>query len=654
MAISAPGLGSGIDVNGLVSKLMAVESQPLQTLNVKEAGYQAKLSAYGSIKGALAQLQTTMNALNSSSAYQAVRASLADATIAQASTGSTAQAGSYSVEVQALAYAQKLKSTTFSDTSDNLGSGTLTIQFGTYSGGSFSANPDKAAQTIDIAAGSSSLAGVRDAINAANVGISASLVNDGSNYRLVLASNDAGTANALKISVADEDGLNTDALGLSRLAYDAATGGTVNMTQTVAAQNSLVVVDGISVSKPTNTVTDAVQGVTLTLAKTNNGSATTLTVTRDKSAAINATTKFVDAWNGVSAGLKSLGAYDAQAQRGAVLQGDATLRSIQNQLRSLVNTPLSPAAGGIATLSDAGISFKADGTLKLDSAKLQKVLDDPTKDLSALFAAVGKPNDSLVKYTSAGSNVTPGSYDVQVTALATRGSAVGGAVAGLTITAGINDTLLLTIDGQAASITLGTGVYTASSLNAELQSRINGISALTAAGSAVTASQSGGVLTITSNRYGSASAVTIDGGNAAVGLLGTAVSTAGIDVAGSIGGVSATGSGQTLSAMDINLRVLGGATGSRGTFIFGRGYAGQISSLLDGIVGSTGPLTSRLNGINSSIKQIGNRRDATNRHLVEVEKAYRAQFNAMDRLVARMNSTSSYLTQQLAALNNNK
>ena len=106
--------------------------------------------------------------------------------------------------------------------------------------------------------------------------------------------------------------------------------------------------------------------------------------------------------------------------------------------------------------------------------------------------------------------------------------------------------------------------------------------------------------------------------------------------------------------MDINLRVLGGATGSRGTFIFGRGYAGQISSLLDGIVGSTGPLTSRLNGINSSIKQIGNRRDATNRHLVEVEKAYRAQFNAMDRLVARMNSTSSYLTQQLAALNNNK
>jgi flagellar hook-associated protein 2 len=651
--LSAAGVGSGLDVNGLVSQLMAIERQPVTILDNKEASYQAKVSAYGALQSALSQFQGTMNSLSTSGTFKAAKATIADPTVAQVSASGSAQAGSYSIEVQALAQAQKLKSTTFANTTDSVGTGTLTIQFGTYSGGSFTANAAKSAQTITISSGSNSLAGVRDAINAANVGVTASILNDGTNNRLVLTSAVAGAANALKISVADDDGNNTDASGLSSLAYDASTGGATNLAQAVAAQDSLMVIDGISVSKPTNTVFDAIQGVTLNLSKTNIGSPTTLNVAKDNSAAISAAANFVNAWNSANSTLAGLGAYNATTKTGAVLQGDATLLSIRSRLRNLVNSPLSPAAGGVSTLSDAGISFQTDGTLKLDPVKLQTVLDDPAKDISALFGAVGKTSDSLISFSYATSAVPPGSYAVSVSQLATHGVATGNTAAGLTITAGGNDTLNLSVDGNAVSVTLGAGTYTAATLAAELQSRINGVSALSASGSAVTVSQSGGMLTITSNRYGSASKVDLNGGNASSGLFGTAASTAGLDVAGSIDGVTATGIGQVMTANNINLTVAGGATGSRGTLTFGRGFANQISTMLDGLVGSSGLLAGRLDGINTSIKDIGTQRDALNLRLVDIEKRYRAQFTALDTMMAQMNTTSSYLTQQLAAIAKN-
>ncbi|MBZ0149361.1 MAG: flagellar filament capping protein FliD, partial [Pseudorhodoplanes sp.] len=209
MALSSPGIGSGLDINGLVSQLMALEQRPLSLLNTKEAKLQAQLSAYGSLKGALSSFQSAVAALATPARFTAVKASVADGTIFSASAAATASASSYSVEVQTLAQAQKLKSGTFAATSTSVGSGTLTIQFGTYSGGSFTLNPEKSAKTISIASGQASLAGVRDAINAADAGVSASIINDGSGYRLVVASKDAGLANALKISVADDDANDT-------------------------------------------------------------------------------------------------------------------------------------------------------------------------------------------------------------------------------------------------------------------------------------------------------------------------------------------------------------------------------------------------------------------------------------------------------------
>ena len=662
MAISSAGIGSSLDVNSIISQLMAVERKPVTALDTKETSYQAKLSAYGSLKGALAAFQSAAQALSTPTKFVAQRAAVADATIFSASAGGDAAAGSYSVEVGLLAQAQKLKSsgTAFAAASSTIGSGTLTIDFGTYSGDNFTLNPDKSTKTISIASGQSSLAGIRDAINAANAGVTAGIVNDGSGYRLTLTSRDTGAANALRIVVADADGTHTDSSGLSQLMFDGrSSSGVQNLTQSAAAQNASVTIDGIVISKASNTITDAIEGVTLNLLKSSAaGTTTNLTVARDSTGIRGAVESFVKAYNDSAKALADLSAYNATTKQAAILQGDSAVRSIQSELRRTLTSALATAGGGLTTLSDIGIAFQTDGTLKLDSTKLQTVVDDPTKDISTLFAAIGKPTDSLVSFASASSSTKAGSYALNVTQLATQATALGNVVLGgtTTISTGLNDTLSLSVDGVAASVTLAAGDYTPAQLAAQIQSKINGASMLSAAGSVVTVSLASGALSISSNRYGSASIIQSIAGNALTGAFGTVdyANDTGKDVAGTIGGVAATGSGQTLTgagdAIGLNIKVIGGATGDRGSVKFAQGYAAQLDKLIAGMLATDGTLSSRTDGINRTIKDIGSRREALNLRLVGIEKRYRAQYTALDVMMSNMTKTSSFLTQQLANL----
>ncbi|HKO87512.1 MAG TPA: flagellar filament capping protein FliD, partial [Burkholderiales bacterium] len=644
------GLGSNLDVNSIVSQLMAIEQQPLQKLARQEASYQAKLSAFGSLKSALSSLQSAMSGLATSDRFNGFRSSISDSSLASVVSGSGAVPGSYSLEVQYLAQAHKLKSTTFAATTDSVGTGTISIDFGTYSGGAFTLNPDKATKTITIASGSDTLSAVRDAINTANAGVTATIVNDGTGNRLVIGSKDSGAANALRISVADTDGNNTDTSGLSRLAYDAASGGTVNMTETVLAQNSTVVIDGMTISKPTNAITDAIAGVTINLNKAALGTTATVNITRDLTSANNAVDSFVKAYNELDKTIDALTAYNAETKVGAILQGDSTVRTIQSRIRGLLTTGLSTAGGGLSNLSQIGVSFQLDGTLKLDSAKLNAVLNDPSKDVATLFSAIAKPSDSQVSFVSASSAVKPGNYALNVSHLATRGNAVASVVANTTITAGVNDALSFTVDGKSASITLNAGTYTAASLAAAIQSKVNGVSTLSADDVSVTVTQSGGVLTMTSNRYGSASSVTTLGGTAAADLFGVATSTTGTDVVGTIGGVSASGSGQNLNLNGLAVKITGGGTGNRGTLNFARGFASQIADAISELVDSDGVIAGRTDGLNRSIKDIDTRRQAFNTRLVSIEKRYRAQFTNLDIMMSSMTKTSAFLEQQLKNL----
>jgi len=681
--ISAPGIGSGLDVSGIISKLMEVEQRPLTQLNAKETKQQAQLSAFGSLKSVLSSFQDSVKALAKPALFNSFKATLADTTLAAVSTSSGAAAGTHQIEVQSLAQAQKIKSEAFATTDTVIGSGSLTIEFGAYNeDGTFTANADKATKTITIDPAKSTLADIRSAINEANAGVTASIVNDGSGNRLVIASQDSGLANALKISANDTDGNHTDNAGLSRLTFDASTGGVSNMTETVAAKNAIMVIDGITVEKPSNTINDALEGVTFNLLKANPGTSTTLAVEKDKSSVEAAVKAFVTTYNELEKTIGNLSRYDAANKQASVLTGDSTVRMIQNRMRAMLNGNQS-ATGGINSLSELGISFQKDGTLALDNNKLSAVLNDPDKNIAAFFGDIPgatttssttsqsvNVSDSLISIISQPPTFTPGNLAVNISQIATQGNATGNKTAGLNITAGVlgtglgaNNKLDLTIDGVSTSITLASGNYTAASLAAEIQSKINSNATFSSAGVSVAVTQNAGKLSITSSRYGSSSSVQITGGNGKADIFGTPAQVAGKDVAGTIGGQAAAGSGKELSSNGLTLKIDGGSTGNRGTVDFVEtttttsstapstlGFISRLDQLITGMTRSDGLISSRMDGISNIIKGIGKQRDALEYRLEEVEKRLRTQFTALDTMIASMTQTSNYLQQQLANL----
>ena len=288
MAVSAPTSAtstSGIDVNSIVSQLMQVERRPLQAMQAKQNSLQSKISAFGSLKSSYSAIGDALAKLKAPDSFKAVSTTSSDPAVVSATAAAGTTPGSYSIEVTRLALAQKLASGAFSGVDSPIGTGTLNIQLGTFAVGIFTANGDKPALSVAISAGQNSLSGVRDAINRAGSGVRASIVNDGSGYRLALSSTDTGTANSMRITVADDDANHLDNAGLSKLAYDpaAAVGNGKNLEQKSAAVDASLTIDGVSVTKSSNTIADALPGITLTLSKTTTGTPVSVSVTPDAS-----------------------------------------------------------------------------------------------------------------------------------------------------------------------------------------------------------------------------------------------------------------------------------------------------------------------------------------------------------------------------------
>lgn len=654
MGLSSAGIGSNLDVDGIVSKLMSVERQPLTKLARREASYQAKLSGFGTLKGALSAFQSAVKGLSDLSKFQGVRVTPADATIATASAGTGATPGNYSLKVTTLAQAQKLVAAGTTSSSAAVGKGVISFDFGTTGAGSF-VSSGTGIKTVTIDDTNNSLAGIRDAINKAAVGVTATIVNDGSGtpYRLALTSDKTGAANSMKISVADtapDTGLST------LLNHDPA--GAQTLTQTATAQDAAFSVDGIAVTKTSNTVTDVIGGVTLNLLKENPTTATTITVERDSASITSAVNAFVKAYNDINQNLNDAAAYDSSTKQAAILNGEASVRGIQGQLRAVLSAPVAGGASVFTQLSEIGVTLQKGGMLAVDSSKLTSALTSNFGDFAGLFAAVGKSSDSLVSYSTATSATKAGAYAVNVTSLATKGSSTGTAPAGLLID-GTNNTLDVLLNGLTATITLQQKTYlSAADLAAEVQSKINGVTTFSAAGFSVAATATAGTLALTSNRYGSASTISITGGNGQANLnfvaTGATVLT-GADVAGTINGTSATGNGQVLTSSGgdstgLAVTVSSGLTGPRGTLNYSQGYAYQFDKLSTDMLSATGSLAARTDGISSSIKTLGKTQEAMLARLAVVEKRYRAQFSALDLVISSMNTTSSFLSQQLDQL----
>lgn len=388
--ITSLGSGSGLDLEGLVTKLMQVERQPLTALQTQSSKLSTKISALGTLSSKLSALQTAAKALMPATLqtpldkFASYTGTVADTTIASATVGSGAVAGKYSLEVSQLAQGQKLTSTAFSS-SQTFGTGTLTLSLGDMSGtgGTFKADSTRTAN-ITITSENNTLSGIRNAINAANLGVSATIINGSAGAQLVLT----GAEGANQVFKLD---------GISDLAFnpDAPTANS-NIARDLTAQGAAFSLNGIAATSNTNTVTGVLDGVTLNLTKTTT-SATTLTITKDNTTNLkSALDSFIKAYNDAASTMKTQGAYDASTKTAGSLQGNRVLREAQTTLSSLLYDTSTGGSSPYQRLADIGVSLGDDGQLKLDSSKLNTAVTADASTVASLVAKVGSAfNDKI-------------------------------------------------------------------------------------------------------------------------------------------------------------------------------------------------------------------------------------------------------------------
>lgn len=392
--ISSPGIGSGLDIGGLVDQLVAAEAQPVANrLNTKETRLQAKLSAFGTLKSAVSQLQGALKTL--SEVGNGRTAASSNTEVISASASSTAVVGNYAVDVSQLAAAHSLASQAYTDPTDVVGTGTLTIEFGTtdydptgdtYNG--FTANPDKSAGVITIDSTNNTLEGVRDAINEADIGVNAVIVNDGSGYRLLLSSQDTGAANSLRLTVTDDGGS-----GLADLAFNETA---TNLEQTVAAQDAQLVINGLAVTSSSNAVDEAIQGVTLDLKDTTDGDPIGVNIALDKAAVRETLDGFITEYNALVDQIGALTAFNPETQEAAVLLGDSGVRNITSRLRNGLIDTVDGASEVYRNLIDLGVSTDDNGKLSVDDDTFDTALGDDFEGVVTLLNGIAEDLEGSV------------------------------------------------------------------------------------------------------------------------------------------------------------------------------------------------------------------------------------------------------------------
>lgn len=374
--LSAPGLGSGLDVNNLVTQLVAAERSPVeQRISRTQTGIDSKLSALGVMRGVLSTLQSSVGALRTENQVLARRAVSSDPTILRATASTTAPVGSYSVEVLSLATTHKLVSEPYAGGSGSLvGTGELTF---TQNGEEF----------IVAATEGQTLAQLRDAINTApdNRGVRASIVQADDGARMVFTAAASGSAQAINVQVRPPNS------ALNKLEYNPGQGQgqTPPMSVISAAADAQVKIEGFAVSAAGNTVSAAIEGVTLDLVTSKPGTTVTVTVSPDVASVKEKITKFVTDYNNAAATMTSQRSFDGGTRKAGPLLGDSTLLGVESRMRRDITGVIQPLPGSPSTLSAIGIGFGVDGRLVINDGKLTAALQSDAAGVAKVLAGDG-------------------------------------------------------------------------------------------------------------------------------------------------------------------------------------------------------------------------------------------------------------------------
>jgi flagellar hook-associated protein 2 len=756
--VSVEGLISGLNTSDIIDKLMAAERRPIELIQSRQTRANSQLAALRALSARLLAFKTSAKALASPIAFGAKSVSVSDETLLTASASSSVAPGTYALTVNALARAHQIASQGFADTNAaTVGTGTIEIQAG-----------DGKTSTVTVDATNNTLAGLRAAINAAGAGVTASIVNDGSDavpFRLILTSRSAGTANEISIatdltggeapefaanSISDavpdegntysgtaassgaytgtssksylieivhggalaeatyrvsENGGQTWGSTLALAAgtihvYDDAHGSDLGVDATFTDETfaagdrftidafvptlqapsdaELVIGSGdgkITVKSSSNTVTNVLPGLTLNLKKADPDEMVEITVANDTAAIRQKIQSFVDQYNGIANFIREQTRYNPETGQAGILLGDSAAMKIQQDLRNAVLRTVPGLPAPFNGLYAIGISVSATGQLSIDSTELNEALQDHLDEVARLFQASGTSTHakiSFVAVTDATASSSAG-YSVQVTQAATRGQLAGAAIAdpalgGLTIDE-TNDKLVLQINGVSTSVlslahkTYQSGAELAREIAAAIQDSENAV-----IGTEVVFVDEGatGHFELRTDGYGSGYTVELgqNPSNSAATVLGLAdgASTEGQDVAGTIDGFAAEGSGRILKATNTNSRAEGlrlevtlepGEIGDGVDAVVTvlKGVAKLSDDLLDYLTDTTAGyvktredrFTDQLESFSAQIERQEARLEKRRQQLVE-------RFTRMEQALSSLQSQSSLLTSQFAAL----
>jgi flagellar hook-associated protein 2 len=676
-SITSTGLGSGLDINSIVTAIVAAEKDPALSKMIKSsAKATAQISAFGMLNSELSSFKSSYSDLGRNSSFSAATASSSDESILSAKLGIGAATGSWEFSVTQRAQAQTLVSSSansFSEATSEIGTGVISLRYGTYNAdSSFSVNPDKAIETLTIDSSNNTLDKMRDSINEGDYSVTASIINDGSNYRLVLTNKETGEANAVELTVVDDDGDNTDANGLSSFTYSSTI---KQMDQTSIAQDAKLIMNGIEITRNSNEITSVIEGVTLNInGQTEIGQTVKLQIDQDTSKVEEQLKAFVENYNNTVTKMNELTARGGVGVSGGVLNGDSSVRNIRSQMRGVLNTTLTHIDGAVQSFADLGMLTNRDGTLALDETKLTDMLKNEMESVANFFTASGAANDTFITYDSKSTQTQPGTYDVEVTKLATQGVLTGANFASFPVTIdSTNDTFKMRVDGFLSNdITLSAQTYnTIDDFMAELQSKINSDANFVENELSVSILNNAGAIEVTSNSYGALSTVAFteieDPTFTTLSGLGVGGGITGENVEGLIDGIVAFSDGQYLlsesgDSEGIKLLVEGGALGSRGEVTYAEGMTLVLNKMLDGVIDNN--ISSTQGDIENSGSIVDTKIDALYKQITRIDEQQASliyktdklearlykEFNAMDIAVASLSNTMEYLKASLDAL----
>ena len=674
--IQSLGAGSGIDTTSLVNQLVAIEkAAPQERIDSKREETETKISDFGIIKSALATLQDAAQTLTDPNGLFSKSASFTESdALVPVELGTDVAAGTYAFTVEQVAQSQSLAFEGFSDPTDAVGEGDITFNFGSwtradptgdppdYTPTAFSLDADSESVTITIDSSNNSLQGLRDAINDADMGVTASVVYDGTDYHLTLLT-ESGENNQLEITVSESGGTptNTDDNDLSRFAFNTGRTG-FDTYESQIGQDAILTLNGLQVTRSSNSIDDVVEGLTLDVLKDSAGETITISVTEDKSFAEQTIRNFVESYNlFLEAVDPAFGINEVENDDGETetivgsLANDSLGKSILTQIRSIIASPVTGLSdSNFTSLTNVGIRTELDGTLSIDEDDFTDAFDNYYEDIQKLFAPRTVSSDANITVNSYGENTTPGEYSVNITTPPQKGDYTAANVIANLDGTGQTYTFEISVDGVASNeITVPSDVYASNSdLAATLQSLINSDENLQDQGARVTVSVESGAFVVTSNKYGSDSSVSFSAVSANLeadfGLSDTTgTSTQGVTVAGTIDGVSGFGSSNVLlpdlDEPSVGLALIIGENATSAIVNFSRGFGGQLDTLIEEFLDSEGVIATREDTLNTNLESLDDDQEALDRRIGAYEERLIQQYIAMERILSSLSTSGSFL-----------